>query len=146
MRRKIQEAILSLWLERQAGKEEILLRYLNTAYFGAGAYGVDAAARRYFGKPTKDLSLGEAAMLAGLVRAPSQLAPTRNFGRREGAGRHRAAGHGRDRSDHGAAGGRRPGRAREPAHATRDAARHQLLRRHGGRRRAAPARRQPRAT
>jgi membrane peptidoglycan carboxypeptidase len=80
MRRKIQEAILSLWLERQAGKEEILLRYLNTAYFGSGAYGVDAAARRYFGKATKDLSLGEAAMLAGLVRAPSQLAPTRNMG------------------------------------------------------------------
>ncbi len=80
MRRKIQEALLSLWLERQAGKQEILLRYLNTAYFGAGAYGVDAAARRYFGKATKDLSLGEAAMLAGLVRAPSQLAPTRNLG------------------------------------------------------------------
>jgi penicillin-binding protein 1A len=80
MRRKIQEAILSLWLEQQAGKEEILLRYLNTAYFGSGAYGVDAAARRYFGKPTKDLTLGEAAMLAGLVRAPSQLAPTRNLG------------------------------------------------------------------
>ena len=80
MRRKIQEAILALWLERQIGKEEILLRYLNTAYFGSGAYGVDAAARRYFGKPTKDLSLGEAAMLAGLVRAPSQLAPTRNLG------------------------------------------------------------------
>ena len=80
MRRKMQEALLSLWLERQASKEEILLRYLNTAYFGSGAYGVDAAARRYFGKATKDLSLGEAAMLAGLVRAPSQLAPTRNLG------------------------------------------------------------------
>ena len=80
MRRKMQEALLSLWLERQASKEEILLRYLNTAYFGSGAYGVDAAARRYFGKATKDLSLAEAAMLAGLVRAPSQLAPTRNLG------------------------------------------------------------------
>ena len=80
MRRKMQEALLSLWLERQASKEEILLRYLNTAYFGSGAYGVDAAARRYFGKATKDLSLGEAAMLAGLVRAPSQLAPSRNLG------------------------------------------------------------------
>ncbi|WP_063779860.1 PBP1A family penicillin-binding protein [Microvirga massiliensis] len=80
LRRKIQEAILSLWLERQASKEEILVRYLNTAYFGAGAYGVDAAARRYFGKATKDLSLAEAALLAGLVRAPSQLAPTRNLG------------------------------------------------------------------
>lgn len=80
MRRKVQEALLSLWLERQASKDEILLRYLNTAYFGSGAYGIDAAARRYFGKATKDLSLSEAAMLAGLVRAPSQLAPTRNLG------------------------------------------------------------------
>ena len=53
---------------------------LNTAYFGAGAYGVDAAARRYFGKKAGELSLAEDAMLAGLVRAPSQLAPTRNFG------------------------------------------------------------------
>lgn len=80
MRRKVQEALLALWLESQLSKEEILLRYLNTAYFGAGAYGVDAAAKRYFGKSAKDLSLGESAMLAGLVRAPSQLAPTRNFG------------------------------------------------------------------
>lgn len=80
LRRKIQEAVLALWLERQIGKQDILLRYLNTAYFGAGAYGVDAAARRYFDKPTKDLSLAESAMLAGLVRAPSQLAPTRNLG------------------------------------------------------------------
>lgn len=80
LRRKIQEAVLAIWLERQIGKQDILLRYLNTAYFGAGAYGVDAAARRYFDKPTKGLSLAESAMLAGLVRAPSQLAPTRNLG------------------------------------------------------------------
>jgi penicillin-binding protein 1A len=80
LRRKVQEAILALWLESQLSKEDILLRYLNTAYFGAGAYGVDAAARRYFGKRAKDLGSSEAAMLAGLVRAPSQLAPTRNFG------------------------------------------------------------------
>ena len=79
-RRKVQEALLALWLESQLTKEDILLRYLNTAYFGAGAYGVDAAARRYFGKKAGELSLGESAMLAGLVRAPSQLAPTRNFG------------------------------------------------------------------
>lgn len=79
-RRKIQEALLAFWLEGQLSKEDILVRYLNTAYFGAGAYGVDAAARRYFGKKASDLSLGESAMLAGLVRAPSQLAPTRNFG------------------------------------------------------------------
>ena len=79
-RRKVQEALLALWLESQLKKEDILLRYLNTAYFGAGAYGVDAAAKRYFGKKASDLSLVESAMLAGLVRAPSQLAPTRNFG------------------------------------------------------------------
>jgi 1A family penicillin-binding protein len=79
-RRKTQEALLAIWLEGQLTKEEILLRYLNTAYFGAGAYGVDAAARRYFGKKAGELTLAESAMLAGLVRAPSQLAPTRNFG------------------------------------------------------------------
>jgi 1A family penicillin-binding protein len=79
LKRKTQEAMLAVWLEHQLSKEEILVRYLNTAYFGAGAYGVDAAAKRYFGKTAKELSLGEAAMLAGLVRAPSQLAPTRRF-------------------------------------------------------------------
>ena len=87
IRRKVQEAIVTIWLERQLSKEEILTRYLNTAYFGAGVYGVDAAAKRYFGKTAKDLSLSEAAMLAGLVRAPSALAPNRNL---EGA-RQRAA-------------------------------------------------------
>ncbi|GJD75255.1 PBP1A family penicillin-binding protein [Methylobacterium goesingense] len=80
LRRKIQEAFLALRLEATMSKDEILLGYLNTAYFGAGAYGIDAAARRYFGKGAKALTLPEAAMLAGLVRAPSQLAPTRNFG------------------------------------------------------------------
>jgi membrane peptidoglycan carboxypeptidase len=79
IRRKVQEAILALWMERKLGKEEILSRYLNTAYFGAGVYGVDAAAKRYFGKAAKELSLSEAAMLAGLVRAPSALAPTRHL-------------------------------------------------------------------
>src|SRR5436190_12300364 len=79
IKRKVQEAILALWMERQLGKEEILSRYLNTAYFGAGVYGVDAAAKRYFGKTAKELSLSEAAMLAGLVRSPSALAPTRHL-------------------------------------------------------------------
>jgi penicillin-binding protein 1A len=81
LKRKVQEAMLALWLEHQLSKEEILVRYLNTAYFGAGVYGVDAAAKRYFGKAAGELSLGEAAMLAGLVRAPSALAPHRNFER-----------------------------------------------------------------
>jgi 1A family penicillin-binding protein len=77
--RKTQEAMLALWLETRLSKEEILARYLNAAYFGAGATGVDAAARRYFGKPASAVNLAEAAMLAGLVRAPSALAPTRNL-------------------------------------------------------------------
>ena len=80
LRRKIQEAFLALRLESTMSKPEILVGYLNTAYFGAGAYGADAAARRYFGHGAQGLTLPEAAMLAGLVRAPSQLAPTRNFG------------------------------------------------------------------
>jgi 1A family penicillin-binding protein len=85
-KRKLQEAMLAIWLEHQLSKEEILTRYLNTAYFGANAYGVDAAAKRYFGKSAKDVSLSEAAMLAGLVRAPSALAPHRNLdGARERA-------------------------------------------------------------
>ncbi|KMO28955.1 PBP1A family penicillin-binding protein [Methylobacterium aquaticum] len=79
LKRKVQEAVLALWLESQLPKDEILTRYLNAAYFGAGVYGADAAAQRYFGKPAKDLTLSEAAMLAGLVRAPSQLAPHRNL-------------------------------------------------------------------
>src|SRR5215472_11310710 len=79
IKRKVQEAVLARWMERRLGKEEILSRYLNTAYFGAGVYGVDAAAKRYFGKTAKELSLSEAAMLAGLVRAPSALAPTRHL-------------------------------------------------------------------
>jgi len=79
LRRKVQEALLTVWLEHQLSKDEILARYLNTAYFGAGAYGADAAAKRYFGKAAKELSLAQAAMLAGLVRAPSALAPNRNL-------------------------------------------------------------------
>jgi penicillin-binding protein 1A len=76
--RKLQEAVLALWLERKFSKTEILELYLNRVYFGAGAYGVDAAAQRYFGKPAKHVMVTEAAMLAGLVRSPSRLAPSRN--------------------------------------------------------------------
>jgi penicillin-binding protein 1A len=77
--RKIQEAILALWLEHKYTKDEILELYLNRVYFGAGAYGVEAAAQRYFGKPAKAVTLAEAAMLGGLVQAPSRLAPNRNL-------------------------------------------------------------------
>jgi penicillin-binding protein 1A len=76
--RKLQEAVLALWLERKFTKDEILELYLNRVYFGAGAYGVDAAALRYFGKPARQVKIAEAAMLAGLVKSPSKLAPSRN--------------------------------------------------------------------
>src|SRR5215210_39249 len=76
--RKIQEAILALWLERKFSKDQILELYLNRVYFGAGAYGVEAAAQRYYGKSARNVSLSEAAVLAGLVQSPSRLAPNRN--------------------------------------------------------------------
>jgi penicillin-binding protein 1A len=76
--RKIQEAILALWLERNYSKDQILELYLNRVYFGAGAYGVEAAAQRYYGKSARNVSLAEAAVLAGLVQSPSRLAPNRN--------------------------------------------------------------------
>ncbi len=76
--RKVQEALLALWLEHNYSKEQILELYLNRVYFGAGAYGIEAAARRYYDKPATALTLQEAAVIAGLVKAPSRLAPTRN--------------------------------------------------------------------
>ena len=76
--RKIQEAILALWLERRYSKDQILELYLNRVYFGAGAYGVEGASQRYFGKSARDVSLSEAALLAGLMKSPSKLAPTHN--------------------------------------------------------------------
>src|SRR3954471_9990188 len=79
MMRKLQEVILALWLERKYSKDEILDLYLNRVYFGNGAYGVEAAAQRYFGKSARNVTLSEAALLAGLVKSPSKLAPTRNF-------------------------------------------------------------------
>ena len=76
--RKIQELVLALWLEHKFTKAEILELYLNRVYFGAGAYGVEAAAQRYFGKSARQATLAEAAMLAGLVKSPSRLSPARN--------------------------------------------------------------------
>jgi penicillin-binding protein 1A len=78
LQRKLQEAELALWLERKYSKNEILELYLNRVYFGSGAYGVEAAAQRYFGKSARNVTLAEAAMLAGLVKSPSRLAPNRN--------------------------------------------------------------------
>jgi penicillin-binding protein 1A len=74
--RKIQEAIMALWLESKYSKAQIMESYLNRVYLGAGTYGVDAASRRYFGKSARDISLKEAAILAGLLKAPSRFAPS----------------------------------------------------------------------
>src|SRR5205823_526418 len=73
--RKLKEAVLALELERRYSKDRILEMYLNQVYFGQGAYGVEAAARSYFGKPVAELNLREAALLAGLPRAPSSYSP-----------------------------------------------------------------------
>ncbi len=78
LQRKLQEVELALWLEHKHSKAEILELYLNRVYFGSGAYGVEAAAQRYFGKSARNVTLAEAAMLAGLVKSPSRLAPNRN--------------------------------------------------------------------
>jgi len=74
--RKLKEAILALALERKFSKNQILELYLNRVYFGGGAYGIDAASRKFFGHGADHLSLGEAAIIAGLVKAPSNYSPT----------------------------------------------------------------------
>ncbi len=71
--RKIKEAFLALWLEANLSKQEILKLYLDRAYMGGGAFGVEAASEFYYGKSVKDVSLAEAAMLAGLFKAPTAL-------------------------------------------------------------------------
>ncbi|HVV91862.1 MAG TPA: PBP1A family penicillin-binding protein [Hyphomicrobiales bacterium] len=86
LERKIQEAILAVWLEHKFTKREILALYLNRVYFGDGAYGVEAAAQRYFGTSARHVTLAEAAILAGLVKAPSRLAPTHNLKAAEARG------------------------------------------------------------
>jgi penicillin-binding protein 1A len=74
--RKVKEGILALALERKFSKDQILELYLNRVYFGGGAYGIDAASRKFFGHGADHLSLGEAAIIAGLVKAPSNYSPT----------------------------------------------------------------------
>ncbi|MEL7028113.1 MAG: PBP1A family penicillin-binding protein [Pseudomonadota bacterium] len=81
--RKLKEAFIALWIEGRYEKTEILSLYLNRIYLGAGAYGVDAASRRYFSKPAKEAGLAEAAMLAGLPKAPSAYAPSAHLARAE---------------------------------------------------------------
>ncbi|MBS0296487.1 MAG: penicillin-binding protein 1A [Proteobacteria bacterium] len=75
MRRKVQEIMLAVWLEHKFSKKQILGLYLNRVYFGSGAYGIEAASQRYFNKPAKQLSVGEAALLAGMMKAPSRYSP-----------------------------------------------------------------------
>jgi len=75
LHRKGQEFLLALWLERTFTKDEILELYLNRVYFGAGTYGVDAAAKKYFGRSARDVTIFQAAMLAGLLKAPSRFNP-----------------------------------------------------------------------
>ena len=75
MERKLEEVVLALWLELRLGKPGILELYLNRVYFGAGVYGIEAAAQRYFAKSARALSVPEAAIIAGLLKAPSRLSP-----------------------------------------------------------------------
>ena len=74
-RRKAQELILAVWLEMRFSKKQILELYLNRVYFGAGAYGIEAAAERYFNKPASQLTVGESAILAGMMKGPSRYSP-----------------------------------------------------------------------
>jgi penicillin-binding protein 1A len=78
LRRKVQEAVLALMIEWKYSKEDILTAYMNRVYFGSGAYGIDAAARTYFNKSAKDVTLFEGAVLMGLLKAPSRFSPTSN--------------------------------------------------------------------
>jgi penicillin-binding protein 1A len=83
VRRKVQELILAVWLETKFSKKEILALYLNRVYFGEGAYGIEAAAQRYFNKPASQLTVGEAALLAGLMKGPSRYSPISDTARAE---------------------------------------------------------------
>jgi penicillin-binding protein 1A len=74
-KRKVQELLLAVWLEHKFTKKQILGLYLNRVYFGAGAYGIEAAAHRYFDKSAKDLTVGEAALLAGMMKGPARYSP-----------------------------------------------------------------------
>ena len=95
----MQEVLLALWLEQKHTKDQILEMYLNRVYFGSGAYGVEAASRRYFGKSARDVTLSEAALLAGLLKAPSRLSPARDPKAAEERGAAGARRHARRRHD-----------------------------------------------
>ncbi len=76
--RKLEEVVYAVWLEQRFSKDEILELYLNRVYFGGGTYGVEAASRRYFGKSSRFVTLSQAALLAGLLKAPSRYSPRRS--------------------------------------------------------------------
>lgn len=76
IKRKIKELLLAFWLEHKFSKSEIMMMYLNRVYFGAGTYGIDAASRKYFNKPATKLSVFEAAILAGVLKAPTKYNPS----------------------------------------------------------------------
>jgi penicillin-binding protein 1A len=84
--RKAQEALITLWMEYKFTKDEIFTLYLNRIYMGAGSYGVEAASRHYFDKSARDVTLAEAALLAGLIKAPSRFAPTNDLRRAQWRG------------------------------------------------------------
>ena len=100
LERKVQEVLLALWLEHKYSKDQILEMYLNRVYFGSGAYGVEAASRRYFDKSARDVSLREAAILAIRAESAVHLFACQRCGRRQQAGaagarRHARSGHDR---------------------------------------------------
>ena len=75
IKRKVQEVMLAVWLEHKYNKKQILALYLNRVYFGGGAYGIESAAQRFFNKPASQLTIGESAMLAGLLKSPTHYSP-----------------------------------------------------------------------
>jgi penicillin-binding protein 1A len=79
IKRKIQELIIALYLEKKLSKEQIISAYLNRAYMGSGIYGIDAAAKYYFGKPIDKINIKEAAIITGLLKAPSKYSPNTNI-------------------------------------------------------------------
>ncbi len=83
IRRKVQELMLAVWLEWKFSKKQILALYLNRVYFGGGAYGIEAAAQRFFNKPANQLTVGEAALLAGLLKSPTNYSPVSETARSE---------------------------------------------------------------
>ena len=113
--RKVNEALVAFEIERRYSKDQILTMYANEIYLGHGNYGVEAACRYYFGKSVKDVTLAEAALLAGIVQRPEDQSPFRNPAQATRAARHGAASDGRPRGYHR---GRAQGGRRQPSPST----------------------------